>query len=254
MNSFVEKMFSLKEKVIVVTGASKGIGFAIADALGKSGAHVYGIARSVKARLENDQFEYISCDVTKLIEIEQLFSEIFIKHSRIDVLVNAAGISISNNSNLPKQKIENFRKTFKINTEGPFNTIVSVCENMKKNNSGSIINITSIGAEFGFPGNPGYLASKGALKMLTKGFAEDLAEFGIRVNNIAPGYIYTDMTSKSYNDKVLHQTRLRNTMLKRWGTPEDIIGAAIYLSSDASSYVTGTDLLVDGGWSAKGMV
>lgn len=254
MKNYIQDVFSLKGHVAVVTGASKGIGAEIAKALHNSGAIVYGIARSLYPKKKTNQIEYISCDITELAKLNQVFSSIYNKHSRIDILVNAAGITVPDEKHSLKQRAENFKTTIKTNTEGPFNTINIVSQYMKKNNSGSIINITSIGAEFGFPNNPAYIASKGALKMMTKGFAEDLAEYRIRVNNIAPGYIETDMTSKSFQNKKRYQDIISNTMLKRWGTSKDLIGAAIFLSSEASSYITGIDLVVDGGWSAKGLV
>jgi gluconate 5-dehydrogenase len=124
---------------------------------------------------------------------------------------------------------------------------------MERSGGGSIINVTSIGAVQGFPGNPGYVASKGGLRLLTKALALDLADKNIRVNNLAPGYIHTAMTDKSFNDPQRHQERLARMMLKRWGKPDDLIGAAIFLASEASAYVTGQDIFVDGGWTAKGL-
>lgn len=125
---------------------------------------------------------------------------------------------------------------------------------MKHKEKGSIINFTSIAAESGFPGNPSYVSSKGTLKMLTKAFVEDLSPYGIRVNSIAPGYIHTDMTTKHFHEIKGYEHRKRNTMLNRWGVPEELIGAVIFLASDSASYITGIDLLVDGRWTAKGMV
>ena len=124
---------------------------------------------------------------------------------------------------------------------------------MKDQGGGSIINITSIGAELGFPNNPAYIAAKGALKQLTRSLALDLGSFGIRVNNIGPGYFRTDMTKGSWNDPQLEEDRIRRTILGRWGEPDDLAGAAIFLASEASRYITGQDLYVDGGWLAKGL-
>ena len=120
-------------------------------------------------------------------------------------------------------------------------------------NGGSIINITSIGSILGFPGNPGYVSSKGGLRSLTKALAEDLSIKNIRVNNIAPGYIRTDMTEDSFLNSALNKQRMDRMMIKRWGSVEDIGSAAIFLASNASSYITGTDIIVDGGWTAKGI-
>jgi NAD(P)-dependent dehydrogenase (short-subunit alcohol dehydrogenase family) len=105
----------------------------------------------------------------------------------------------------------------------------------------------------GFPRNPGYVAAKGGLRMLTKALALDLGCHGIRVNNLAPGYVRTAMTEASHADPVLHGERLRHMILPRWGLPDDLVGAAVFLASDASAYVTGSDLFVDGGWTAKGL-
>ena len=124
---------------------------------------------------------------------------------------------------------------------------------MKKNSGGSIINVTGLAAEQGFPNNPAYVAFKGALKQLTKAAAHDLGTFGIRVNNIGPGYILTDMTTKSWSDPLSHKEKAQRTLLGRWGQPEDLMGVVIFLASDASSYITGQDIYVDGGWLAKGL-
>ena len=118
---------------------------------------------------------------------------------------------------------------------------------------GSIINFTSIGAEQGFANNPGYAATKGAVKQLSKSLAVEWGEYGIRVNNIVPGYTNTPMNSKSWGDPILKKQRSDNTVFGRWAEPEEMVGPAIFLASDASSYVTGTDLVVDGGWLVKGM-
>lgn len=124
---------------------------------------------------------------------------------------------------------------------------------MKKTKYSSIINITSIGSVQGFSNNSGYVSSKGGLRMLTKALAIDYSKKNVRVNNIVPGYIHTDMTNKSFLDKKKNNQRLARTILERWGSAEDIASAAIFLSSKASKFITGTDLIVDGGWLAKGI-
>ena len=143
---------------------------------------------------------------------------------------------------------------FRSTCEAPFQLSKRFAKMMKEQGSGSIINITSIGAELGFPNNPAYVAAKGALKQLTKSLAVDLGQFGIRVNSIGPGYFKTDMTQSSWNDPQLQKDRTRHTILGRWGEPDDLTGAVIFLASDASSYITGQDLYVDGGWLAKGLL
>ena len=124
---------------------------------------------------------------------------------------------------------------------------------IQQNSGGSIINLTSIGAEQGFPNNPAYCASKGGLKQLTKALAYDWGKYGIRVNNLVPGYTNTPMNKKSWNDQSLRNKRASSTVLNRWAESEEMVGPAIFLASDASSYVTASDLVVDGGWIAKGL-
>ena len=125
---------------------------------------------------------------------------------------------------------------------------------MKKKSNGSIINITSINAELGFPNNPAYVASKGGLKMLSKALAKDYGKFGIRVNNLGPGYMKTEMVKASYQNKKARNLREKHTILGRWGTPEDLVGPCIFLASDASKYMTGQDIYIDGGWLANGLL
>jgi gluconate 5-dehydrogenase len=124
---------------------------------------------------------------------------------------------------------------------------------MSQQGKGSIINITSLNAELAFPDNPAYMAFKGALRQLTRSLALDLGGRGVRANCIAPGYIRTDMTRASWSDSTREKARASRTVIGRWGMPADLAGAVIFLASDASAFVTGHDLLVDGGWSIKGL-
>jgi len=123
---------------------------------------------------------------------------------------------------------------------------IQVYEYMLKKKKGSVINITSLGAELGFPNNPAYVASKGGLRMLTKACARGRGINGIRVNNIDAGYMRTGMTAKSYSNKKLRTLRKANIMLGKWGEPKDLIGPCIFLASVASEHITGQDIYVDG--------
>ena len=245
-------LFSLKGKVVIITGGGQGIGEFLASGLSKRGAIVYCIDRKFK----NKQKKYrglnnMLCDITKLDEVKNTCTEIVKNNKKIDVLINNAGITIPDK--LDSYSLDSWTKTLDVNLTGAFIFTQQVLKRMKKNRSGSIINITSINAEFGFPDNPAYIASKGGLKMLGKSLARDCGKYGIRVNNLGPGYIATKMTEKSYRNKKKYTARKANTMLGRWGKTNDLLGPCIFLASDASSYVTGQDIYVDGGWSANGL-
>jgi gluconate 5-dehydrogenase len=243
-------LFSLAGKVAIVTGASRGIGFALADGMAAAGATVIAIARSLQPRVPfSTPVEYISADVSS--EIGPLFTSIAQVHRRIDILVNAAGISLPGAPQDAAQRA-NFERSLQVNLISPFACCLAARPHMPPGSS--IINVTSIGSIVGLPDNPGYAAAKGGLRMLTKGLAVDYGTAGIRVNALAPGYIHTDMTAKSFADPALNAQRRRHTCLDRWGTVDDLLGAAIFLASNASAYVTGHDLIVDGGWIAKGLV
>ena len=183
--------------------------------------------------------------------IHPVFADIAAADGAIDVLVNAAGITLPTASENAAM-LANFEQTLKVNLSSPFACCLAARPHMRPGSS--IINITSIGSILGFPGNPGYVAAKGGLRMMTKALAVDYGASGIRVNALAPGYIHTDMTAKSFANSEQNERRLRHTCLDRWGTVDDLVGAAIFLASNASAYITGQDLFVDGGWTAKGLV
>jgi NAD(P)-dependent dehydrogenase (short-subunit alcohol dehydrogenase family) len=251
MTDFLTDLFSLKGETAIVTGASRGIGYAVADTLSAAEAEVFALARSERPPFPfKNRVNYQSCDITDINRFKQICDKIFTDQGSIDILVNCAGISLPADI---KGQSANFQKTVNLNLVATYNVISYVAFYMKKNNSGTIINITSLASIMGIPGNPGYVASKAGLGMLTKGLAIDLAKDNIRVNNIVPGYILTDMTRKSYSDKNLKKLRDQRMIKNRWGYPKDLAGAVILLASGASDYITGTDIIVDGGWTAKGL-
>jgi Dehydrogenases with different specificities (related to short-chain alcohol dehydrogenases) len=246
-------IFSLKNKIVLITGAGRGIGLHLAEKLADYDAKVFTIDKKfTKKPIKN--LSQIECDITNQDEFKKVCNQIFKQKKRIDVLINNAGISLANKETGKDYSIEKWNETLRINLTAHFTCSQEVIRYMKKQKSGSIINITSINAELGFPRNPSYVASKGGLKMLGKALAKDWGKFGIRVNNLGPGYIKTDMTSKTYSNKKLREQRKMHTMLDRWGEKDDLVGPCIFLASDASKYVTGQDLYVDGGWIANSIV
>jgi len=248
MKSYLDSLFSLEGKTAIITGSSRGIGAEIAKGYINAGANVICIARSKIPENKILNKQYIQCDITNSSAFDQICIEAIRNHGRLDILVNAAGVTQS------VEKLKNttsFLEILNINLVASYNCIKTISKYM--NHGGSIINITSIASFQGFPDNPAYVASKGGLRMLTKALAIDLSKKNIRVNNLAPGYINTKMTEESYQNPKKNKERLSRMIINRWGRPEDIIGAAIFLASNASGYVTGSDILVDGGWVARGL-
>lgn len=239
--------FSLAGKTAVVTGASRGIGAAIASGLQASGAKVFGLSRSGSAP---SHVTAIKCDLVDDAAIGSVFENLAKTGERLDVLVNAAGISLPTSATM--SELQRFRDTLALDLSGVYATILAAYPLLKAG-GGSIINVTSINSVRGFPGNPGYVAAKAGLAGLTRALAADYARYGIRVNALAPGYVATEMTATSFSDPAMHEDRRRHTMLGRWGNPDDLAGAAVFLASSASAYVTGQELFVDGGWTAKGL-
>jgi NAD(P)-dependent dehydrogenase (short-subunit alcohol dehydrogenase family) len=252
----MKNVFSIKNKIILITGAGRGIGHHLAKEMANSEAIVYCIDKQfptkIPKHLTKNLFQ-IEADVTDDANFYEICKKIFSKHKKIDVLVNNAGISYAVQKKSEMYPIEKWHDTIKVNLTAAFTCSQNVIKFMKKRKSGAIINITSINAKVGFPRNPSYVASKGGLKMLGKALAKDWGPLGIRVNNLGPGYIRTDMTMKRYLNKKTRKQREERTMLGRWGEIDDLVGPCIFLASDASRYITGIDLYVDGGWTANGL-
>ena len=257
--SYLESLFSLDGKISIVTGAARGNGKSISEALLRSGSTVILIdvlkkelLKTVK-KFQDENLPAIEyyCDITKKKQISDLGKYIKKNFGRLDILVNNAGITLSDSSLDYSEKF--WDKTNDVNIKAPFFLSQECAKIMKLKKSGIIINITSINAEFAFPDNPSYQVSKGGLKQLTKSLSLDLAKFGIRVNSVGPGYFHTMMTNKSWDNIKRRKLITNNTILGRWGEPKDLEGVIIFLASDASSYITGQNIYIDGGWSVKGI-
>lgn len=256
--SYLDDLFALDGKVAIITGGARGIGKALVTGFVKVGASVIIIDKLNKELTEttkqllDDGFNVLGLnyDITVQENITKAVEYTVKTFGRIDILINCAGITIPQDSPYPDGYWD---ETIDTNLRAPFKLMREVSKHMMEKGSGSIINITSLNAQLGFPNNPAYLASKGGLKMMSKGFALDLGKYGIRVNNLGPGYTRAPTSMKSYNDPVLRAERSARTILGRWAEPEEMVGTAIFLASNASSYITGQDIYVDGGWSAKGL-
>ncbi len=246
--------FSIKDKIIIISGAGRGIGRYLAHSMAKHSAFVYCIDKKFPKEVPKDvkkNMFNVRCDITNNRSFMKVCQNIFKTSKKIDVLVNNAGVTFPSNKKEVFYPTKNWNDSLKVNLTASFHCSQAVIKYMVKNKSGSIINITSINAELAFPKNPAYIASKGGLKMLGKSLAKDWGRFGIRVNNLGPGYIKTDMTKISYANKKTRLEREKMTFLQRWGTMDDLVGPCIFLASDASKYITGQDLYVDGGWTTN---
>ena len=245
----INDLFSVKKLNIVITGASRGIGFYLADFLYNSGSNLLLLGRSKKIKNKKLFNQYKSCDINNISQFKKTCNEFKNKFGKIDVLINNAGISLEEKSE--KKKIENFVKTIETNLISTYKCCETIYPLMK--NGGSIINISSIGSLLAMKKNPGYVASKGGINSMTRSLAEDFSKKKIRVNAILPGYVKTKMTEKSYNNSKKKLERAEKSILNRWAKPNDLIGIIIFLATKSSSFVTGTNIIVDGGFSIKGI-
>lgn len=252
MNS---NLFDVSEKVVVVTGASRGIGRAVAEGFLGQGARVILTARS-ESLLEQvsdygtDRARAFRADMADPDAGHRICGCARDAFGRIDVLVNNAAVTLPG---APPYDDSTWQTTLDVNLTGAFRVARETANAMVDTGGGSIIQIASIAGTLGMPDNPSYQAAKAGLRQLSRAMARDYAASNIRVNTICPGYILTDMTRGSFEDPQRRAERTARTMLGRWGQPGELVGPCLFLASDASSYVTATDLFVDGGWSGKGM-
>lgn len=251
--------FSLKNKVAWITGASYGIGFAIASAYAKAGAVIVFndirqdlVEKGRKAYEEAGikAYGYV-CDVTDEEAVDALVGQIEKDAGTIDILVNNAGII----KRVPmlEMSAREFRQVIDIDLNGPFIVSKAVIPGMIRKGHGKIINICSMMSELGRETVSAYAAAKGGLKMLTKNICSEYGEFNIQCNGIGPGYIATPQTAplrEPQPDGTRHpfdQFIVSKTPAARWGETEDLMGPAVFLASDASNFVNGHVLYVDGG-------
>jgi len=246
--------FSLEGKVALVTGASYGIGFAIASGMADAGARIVfndinqelvdkGLAAYKEAGIEAHGYV---CDVTDESAVQALVKKIEEEVGRINILVNNAGII----KRIPmcEMSAEDFRKVIDVDLNAPFIVSKAVIPGMIENGGGKIINICSMMSELGRETVSAYAAAKGGLKMLTRNIASEYGEFNIQCNGIGPGYIETPQTAPlRVEGHPFNSFIISKTPAARWGKTDDLVGPAVFLASDASNFVNGHVLYVDGG-------
>ncbi len=237
-------MSSLKDKIVVITGGTSGIGYATAVKMREKGAVVYVCSRH-ECEFRDSKIYYQYMDVRSYVSCQKAYENIIKAHGRIDVLVANAGII--EDSLTSKMSEESFDNVVETNLKGIFNIVRLVGPHMEKHGSGTIVTVSSIVGEYGNIGQANYAASKAGIIGMSKSWAKEFARKGIpiRVNIVAPGYILTDMVT-TVQQRLL-ESFANQTMLKRLGRPEEVAEVICFLSSDSASYITGTVIDVNGG-------
>jgi len=240
-----------EQKVAIVTGGASGLGYAIAKKFAENNVRTIIMGRNELKLKEacaslGENTEYIKCDVTEFTSLPHIVDTIIKKYGKIDILVNNAGIHLKK----PFLDVtdEEFQEVMLTNTAAVFSMTREVVRAMKVRQSGSVLNISSMAAQYGIPLVIAYSAAKAAVEGMTRNMAVELSPEGIRVNCIAPGFIKTKMSGKALdNDPERKRKVLSRTPMGRLGTPDEVADAAFYLTSDEASFITGVVLPVDGG-------
>jgi len=243
--------YNFTDKVVVVTGASKGIGRRIAEEFSRLGATTVLLSRTESALIEvkdgilrnNGKAVSYACDVSSFEQFSSVIAEVLKELGTIDILVNNAGITRDNL--IMRLKNQDWDQVVDINLKGVFNGIKAVTRPMMKSRSGSIINITSVVGQIGNAGQSNYAAAKAGVIGLTKSAAKELSSRNITVNAVAPGYIQTEMT-ENLGDSI-KENLLNSIPLSRLGSTQDVADLVLFLASDHARYITGQTLNVDGG-------
>jgi 2-deoxy-D-gluconate 3-dehydrogenase len=249
-------LFRLDNKVALVTGSATGLGAAIATALAQAGATVacHGNSRPADAaaariNASGGAARAFQADLSSTGGAEKLFSQTIAALGRVDILVNNAGTI--HRAAAEEVALEDWERVLQVNLTSPFQLSQLAARDMISRGHGKIINIASLLSFQGGIRVPAYAASKGGIAQLTKALANEWAPKGIQVNAIAPGYFATTNTEALQADEARNRQILERIPAARWGRPQDLAGAALFLSSAASDYVTGTILTVDGGWMGR---
>lgn len=251
-------LFRMDERVVIITGGSRGLGKAMAEALVEAGANVIVTSRNAKdveavATTLQSTFGQIcrgyACDVTDAEQIQALVARVIDEFGKIDVLINNAGINIR--GPIEDLSLAQFRQVQDTNVTGMWLLCREVAPYMKARHYGRVINIGSILSLVTMPDRTPYATSKGAVLQLTRTLAVEWAPYGITANAILPGPFGTEMNRPLLDDPEKYQAFISQVPLGRWGELDEIGGLALYLASDASSFVTGAGIAIDGGWTVR---
>jgi gluconate 5-dehydrogenase len=255
MSSGIE-LFNLKGKKTLITGSSQGIGYALAEGLDAAGAEIIlngrnkdKLDQAAKSLTPKHNLYQLSFDVTDQNDTNKAINKFENEIGPIEILINNAGMQYR--SPLEDFPADMFEQLLKTNISSVFNVSQAVARHMIKRSSGKIINIASVQTSLARPGIAPYTATKGAVGNLTKGMATDWAKYGLQCNAIAPGYFDTPLNAALVSDKDFTAWLEKRTPAGRWGEVEELVGASIFLSSNASNFVNGHTLYVDGGITAS---
>jgi NAD(P)-dependent dehydrogenase (short-subunit alcohol dehydrogenase family) len=246
-------MRRLEGRIALVTGAGAGIGRGIAQTFAREGAHVVvtdidaDAAGQVAAEIvkANGAAEAHAADVTDTAQVKRLMEAIGERHGRLDVLVNNAGVG--ERSDFRHMSDEAWDRVWKVNLDGTVRCAREAFELLRASGRGSVVNLASVMAEKHTRQMAVYSATKGAVLALSRSLAVEYAPYGIRVNTLLPGYVETALIGRYISNPMIAKGLLAQTPLRRFGTPEDIANAALFLASDEAAYITGAALNVDGG-------
>lgn len=252
------KLFDLTGRAAIITGGSKGLGSAMAEGLASAGANVLLTSRhqaeveATAAQIANDygvKAIGIQADVTNAEQVAAMTDRAISEFGKIDILINNAGINIR--GPIDELTLEEFQEVQNVNVTGPWLCAKSVVPHMKQAKYGRIINLASTLGLVGMSNRTPYTASKGAMVQMTRALGLELCEYGITCNAICPGPFLTPMNEPFAETEEIKKFIVGAVAMNRWARMEEIQGAAIFLASDASSYMTGSMVTVDGGWTAR---
>lgn len=252
-----EQIFRLDGKIALVTGASRGLGREIAKGFAQYGASLmladiaYPEETEKEIKGEGARCIAVRTDISNEVEVKELGQKITSEFERVDILVNNAGITQLAYTPTEELAVEEWDRVMDVNLKGTFLCCKYVGGSMMKTGGGSIVNIASTAGITGVPRAPAYCASKAGVILLTKSLALEWAQHNIRVNAIAPHYLETDLTKGVMDSHKVYEAVTKQIPLKRFGKTWELVGAALFLASDTSSYVTGAVMPVDGGYLAQ---